>query len=169
MTQSELALRLGVPFPRVNEIIRGRRGITADTALRLEAVLDTPAEDWMAMQSAWELWRAREEARRSATSGPRRGQRRRGGSGRLGMATAIPRPEPTAGAGPDQGSGTEPVARSGLGPDPDAMSEPVPEAGADLEPDPSGAGEAVGGPAAGGEPEAGEGPEAPPFQQLELL
>lgn len=142
MTQSELALRLGVPFPRVNEIIRGRRGITADTALRLEAVLHTPAEEWMAMQSAWELWRAREEARRSAASGPRRGQRRRGSD--LGVM-----PAPTV----------APMA------DPGPLPEPAPA----LDPEPSGTGEEAGVPEAEKGPEAGEGPEAPPFQQLELL
>lgn len=142
MTQSELALRLGVPFPRVNEIIRGRRGITADTALRLEAVLDTPAEEWMAMQSAWELWRAREEARRSAASGPRRGQRRRGPDLDL-------MPPPT-------------VA-------PKADPDPVPEPAPALLPEPSGTGEAAGVPETGKESGPGEEPEAPPFQQLELL
>ncbi len=41
MTQSELAKRIHVSFPRVNEIINGRRGVTPDTALRLSKLLGT--------------------------------------------------------------------------------------------------------------------------------
>jgi addiction module HigA family antidote len=44
ITQSELASRLGISFPRLNEIIRGKRAITSDTALRLARVIGMSAD-----------------------------------------------------------------------------------------------------------------------------
>jgi antitoxin HigA-1 len=58
VSQSELAIRLGVSFPRLNEIIRGKRGVTPDTALRLERVLGMPADFWLGLQLDWDLWLA---------------------------------------------------------------------------------------------------------------
>jgi len=58
MTQSEFAVRLGVSFPRLNEIVRGRRGVTPDTALRLERVLGMSADFWLGLQMDWDLWHA---------------------------------------------------------------------------------------------------------------
>ena len=58
ITQTELASRLGVSFPRLNEIIRGKRGVTPDTALRLERVLRMSAEFWLGLQQDWDLWHA---------------------------------------------------------------------------------------------------------------
>ena len=58
VTQSELAHRLGVSFPRLNEIIRGKRAMTPDTALRLARVLGMSAEFWLGLQLDWDLWRA---------------------------------------------------------------------------------------------------------------
>ncbi len=58
ITQSNFALRLGVSFPRLNEIIRGKRGVTPDTALRLARVLGMPADFWLGLQLDWDLWRA---------------------------------------------------------------------------------------------------------------
>ena len=58
VTQSELALRLGVSFPRLNEIIRGKRAMTPDTALRLARVLGMSAEFWLGLQLDWDLWHA---------------------------------------------------------------------------------------------------------------
>ena len=58
MTQSELAKRIHVSFPRVNEIINGHRGITPDTALRLSRSLGTPPEFWLDGQRNWDLWHA---------------------------------------------------------------------------------------------------------------
>lgn len=58
ITQSELAISLGISFPRLNEIIRGKRAITSDTALRLERVLGMPADFWMGLQMDWDLWHA---------------------------------------------------------------------------------------------------------------
>lgn len=57
-TQSGFAIRLGVSFPRLNEVIRGRRSVTPDTALRLARVLGMPAEFWLGLQLDWDLWHA---------------------------------------------------------------------------------------------------------------
>jgi len=58
ITQSDFAIRLGVSFPRLNEIIKGRRGVTPDTALRLAKVLEMSAEFWLGLQLDWDLWNA---------------------------------------------------------------------------------------------------------------
>jgi addiction module HigA family antidote len=58
ITQSELAERLGVSFPRLNEIVRGRRGVTPDTALRLARVVGMSADFWLGLQQDWDLWHA---------------------------------------------------------------------------------------------------------------
>ena len=58
MTQSEAARRMEIPLNRLNEVIRGRRGVTADTALRLAKLLDTDPEIWMNLQNQWDLWHA---------------------------------------------------------------------------------------------------------------
>ena len=58
MTQSELAKRIHVSFPRINEIINGHRGITPDTALRLSKLLGTTPEFWLNGQRNWDLWHA---------------------------------------------------------------------------------------------------------------
>jgi plasmid maintenance system antidote protein VapI len=48
-------MALHVPPPRITELVRGRRGITADTALRLARHLNTTAEFWMALQASYDL------------------------------------------------------------------------------------------------------------------
>lgn len=58
LTQTEFAHRLGVSYPRLNEVIRGRRSITPDTALRLARVLGMPADFWLGLQQDWDLWQA---------------------------------------------------------------------------------------------------------------
>jgi antitoxin HigA-1 len=58
ITQSEFALRIGVSFPRLNEIIRRKRGVTPDTALRLARVLGMSADFWLGLQQDWDLWHA---------------------------------------------------------------------------------------------------------------
>ena len=58
ITQSELAARLGISFPRLNEIVRGKRAITSDTALRLARVLGMSADFWLGLQLDWDLWHA---------------------------------------------------------------------------------------------------------------
>jgi antitoxin HigA-1 len=58
MTQVELAKRIQVSYPRVNEIVRGKRGISPDTALRLAALFGTTPEFWLNGQRNWDLWHA---------------------------------------------------------------------------------------------------------------
>ena len=58
MSQSAFAIRLGVSFPRLNEIIRGKRSVTPDTALRLARVLGMSADFWLGLQQDWDLWHA---------------------------------------------------------------------------------------------------------------
>jgi antitoxin HigA-1 len=57
LSQNRLAQALGVNPGRVNEIVRGRRGITADTALRLATFFSTTAELWLNLQSHYDLKR----------------------------------------------------------------------------------------------------------------
>lgn len=58
ISQSAFAVRLGVSFPRLNEIVRGKRAVTSDTALRLARVLGMPADFWLGLQTDWDLWHA---------------------------------------------------------------------------------------------------------------
>jgi addiction module HigA family antidote len=58
MTQAELSRRLGVSYPRLNEIIKGRRSVTPNTALRLSRVLGMSADFWLGLQLDWDLWHA---------------------------------------------------------------------------------------------------------------
>ena len=58
LSQTELAARLGVSYPRINELIRGKRGVTPDTALRLERLLGMEAQFWLNLQLAWDLYHA---------------------------------------------------------------------------------------------------------------
>ena len=55
ITQNKLAVSLGVPPRRINEIVHGKRGITADTAIRLARYFGTSEELWMNLQSNYEL------------------------------------------------------------------------------------------------------------------
>lgn len=55
ITQNKLAVAIGVPPRRINEIVHGKRGISADTAVRLAAYFGTTAEFWMNLQSHYEL------------------------------------------------------------------------------------------------------------------
>ena len=65
ITQSELASRLGISFPRRNEIIRGKRAITSDTALRLARVIGMSADFWLGLQLDWDLWHAMRSSKAS--------------------------------------------------------------------------------------------------------
>lgn len=62
MTQTELAERIGVPFQRVNSLVKGKRNITPDTALRLSRVFGTTAGFWMNHQLRWDLFHAQRAA-----------------------------------------------------------------------------------------------------------
>jgi len=65
--QVEAARRLGISLNRLNEIVLGKRGITADTALRLGRLLKTSPQFWMRLQADWDLHEAIERARRRAS------------------------------------------------------------------------------------------------------
>lgn len=60
VTQHQLALSMRVSPQKINDIVRGKRGITADTALRLALVLGTTPEFWMGLQSDFDLETASE-------------------------------------------------------------------------------------------------------------
>ena len=55
-----LAMALHLPSPRINDIVREKRKVTADTALRLSAYFGTSAEFWMGLQADYEMALARE-------------------------------------------------------------------------------------------------------------
>ncbi len=55
MSANELALAPRVPATRINDIVNEKRGITADTALRLSRYFGTTARFWMNLQASWEL------------------------------------------------------------------------------------------------------------------
>jgi addiction module HigA family antidote len=56
LTQKQLAEALGITRVRVNEIINGKRAITADTAFRLSRYFGTTAELWLNLQRSVDLW-----------------------------------------------------------------------------------------------------------------
>jgi len=60
----ELAKRLHVPAPRLNDIVLERRGISADTAVRLAQFFETSEQFWMNLQTSYEVRRAKVELRR---------------------------------------------------------------------------------------------------------
>ena len=55
ISQNRLALSIGVPARRINEIVLGKRGITADTALRLAIYFGVSAEFWLGLQAQYDL------------------------------------------------------------------------------------------------------------------
>ena len=56
ISQAELAAKLGVSYPRINGLIHGKRGITPNTALRLEQLFGMEAQFWLNLQLAWDLY-----------------------------------------------------------------------------------------------------------------
>ncbi len=58
ISQMELAKKISVSYPRVNELIHGKRGVTPDTALRLERLFGMEAQFWLNLQLAWDLYHA---------------------------------------------------------------------------------------------------------------
>ena len=55
LSQNRLALNIGVPARRINEIVLEKRGVTADTALRLAKFFGTSAEFWLGLQAQYDL------------------------------------------------------------------------------------------------------------------
>lgn len=60
LSQYALAKAIDVPPRRINEIVKGLRGITADTALRLAAFFGTDAQSWINLQSDYDITVARD-------------------------------------------------------------------------------------------------------------
>jgi addiction module HigA family antidote len=63
LTQVKLASAINIPQNRVNELIRGKRGMTPETALLLSEYFQNSAEFWMNLQTAYDLTRVRAELR----------------------------------------------------------------------------------------------------------
>ena len=61
LTQRDLSKAIRVPYQRINEIIRGRRGMTPSTALRLAKFFGVSADFWMNTQLRWDLYHAQLE------------------------------------------------------------------------------------------------------------
>lgn len=64
MSAHALALELRVPAPRINDIVRERRAVTPDTALRLARYFGTTAQFWLNLQSSYDLKQAEHESGR---------------------------------------------------------------------------------------------------------
>lgn len=62
LSQREFARSIDVPANRVNEIIRGKRSITGDTAIRFSLALGTSPEMWLRLQARYELEKAQDES-----------------------------------------------------------------------------------------------------------
>lgn len=58
LSLAETARLLRVSYPRLHEIVRGKRGVTTDTALRLEALFGMDADFWLNLQQLYDLWHA---------------------------------------------------------------------------------------------------------------
>lgn len=64
MTAHALAMALRVPAPRINDIVRERRAVSPDTALRLARYFNTTPQFWINLQSSFDLKRAENDAGR---------------------------------------------------------------------------------------------------------
>lgn len=71
ISQYALARAIGVPRRRINEIIQGRRAISADTALRLAAFFGVDAESWLALQAHYDAVQRREALAQELAKIPR--------------------------------------------------------------------------------------------------
>ena len=58
LSQAEVARAIGVPYQRFNEVVRGARGVTPSTALRLARYFGNSAQFWLSLQAAYDLWHA---------------------------------------------------------------------------------------------------------------
>jgi addiction module HigA family antidote len=59
LSQKQFAEHLGWTYPRLNEIINMRRGVTADSALAFGEAFGMEPEFWLDLQTQWDLWNAR--------------------------------------------------------------------------------------------------------------
>ena len=58
MSQADAARKMHISSNRLNELVRKKRGVTAETALRLADLLGTSPEFWLNLQTTWDLWHA---------------------------------------------------------------------------------------------------------------
>lgn len=58
LSQAEAARRMRISTNRLNELVRGKRGVTAETAIKLAELLGTSPELWLSLQTTWDLWHA---------------------------------------------------------------------------------------------------------------
>lgn len=65
MSQTTLAKKICVPVQRVNTLVNGKRGVTAETALLLAKTFQTTAQFWMNLQTAWDLWDAQKRMKKA--------------------------------------------------------------------------------------------------------
>lgn len=59
LSMTAFAAQLGVSYPRLHDVVHGKRAVTADTALRLARVTGMSAEFWLGLQQDWDLWHLR--------------------------------------------------------------------------------------------------------------
>lgn len=85
LTQRELATVMERPVQAINEIVNGKKAITAETAVQLEDALGIPAHLWLNMQSTFDLRRARQ------TRQPRSSSSRSAAPGRTVSSAAVRR------------------------------------------------------------------------------
>jgi antitoxin HigA-1 len=78
LTQAELARALAIPLNRVNELVRGKRGVTPESALLLSQYFKNSPEFWMNLQTAYDLSRARDAMRKQPTAAGRKSGAARG-------------------------------------------------------------------------------------------
>jgi len=69
LSQAETARRLKMSLNRLNELIKGKRGLTPDTALRLSELFKVSPEFWMNLQAGWDLWHARRQRKARGETG----------------------------------------------------------------------------------------------------
>jgi addiction module HigA family antidote len=70
-TQVALAAHLGVPVQRINELVRGKRGVTPETAWLLSQAFGTTPEFWLNLQAAYDLAVSRPSRKLQRLRGPR--------------------------------------------------------------------------------------------------
>lgn len=69
LSQDQLAKDLGVSRRRINELVRGKRAVSADTAIRLGVYFATGAEFWMKLQQSWDMAQAWRSWRQDTAAG----------------------------------------------------------------------------------------------------
>jgi len=66
MSQADAARKMRISSHRLNELIRRKRDVTVETALRLADLLGTSPEFWLNLQTTWDLWHAYRAERRTS-------------------------------------------------------------------------------------------------------